>query len=134
MDQFVGEIRSIGRAFVSPGFLPCDGRQLNIAEYRPLFEVIGNRFGGDGATTFQLPDLRGRSVVHYSLNQPFGQAGGSPTLVAGSTPSLSGAAVTSAGSGQLSVSATQGDNYQPSLGVMYVIAVEGISPSVSWWS
>jgi len=45
------------------GWLPCDGRELNVREFRALFTAIGTIYGGDGVNKFRLPDLRGRMVV-----------------------------------------------------------------------
>jgi microcystin-dependent protein len=63
MDAFYGEIRLLPYSFVPQNFLPCDGRSLLIQQYSVLFSVIGNRFGGDGKTTFMLPNLNGRVVM-----------------------------------------------------------------------
>ncbi|MEC6742900.1 MULTISPECIES: phage tail protein [Pseudomonas] len=63
MDAFYGEIRLLPYSFVPQNFLPCDGRSLLIQQYSVLFTVIGNRFGGDGKTTFMLPNLNGRVVM-----------------------------------------------------------------------
>ena len=49
--------------FAPEGFIPCDGRLLNIADYQALYSVIGSYYGGDGSTTFAVPDLRGRSAT-----------------------------------------------------------------------
>lgn len=63
-DSYIGEIClfAFGRAPV--GWLVCDGRQLNISDQEVLFTLIGTAYGGDGARTFCLPDLRGRVPVH----------------------------------------------------------------------
>lgn len=128
MYPYLGEIQLHARDFITPGFLACDGRLLNIAEHRLLFEKLGNRFGGDGTSTFALPDLRGRAIVHHSTALPFGQAGGRATLEPGTAPTLSGAAVAQTGGGNLPVAAAGASNYQPSLGLIYMIAVEGFFP------
>ena len=63
---FVGEIRIFtpGQTGVIPaGWMDCEGQLLNIAPYQMLFALIGTEFGGDGRTTFALPDLRGSTVV-----------------------------------------------------------------------
>jgi microcystin-dependent protein len=54
----IGEVRAFARAELPPGWLDCDGRVLEIAEHQPLFSLLGWRFGGDGWTTFRLPELR----------------------------------------------------------------------------
>lgn len=57
---FIGEIRVFGINFVPEGWLPCDGKILSIHGHSALFALLGKSFGGDGETTFALPDLRGR--------------------------------------------------------------------------
>lgn len=65
-EYYVGEIRLFAFDQYAPAnFLPCDGRSVSIREYQVLFSLIGTTYGGDGTTSFNLPDLRGRSPVHY---------------------------------------------------------------------
>ena len=64
MDPFIGQIMPVGWGFASRGFAACDGQLLPIASNTALFSLLGTTFGGDGRTTFALPDLRGRSMVH----------------------------------------------------------------------
>jgi microcystin-dependent protein len=61
---FVGEIRMFGGNFPPAGWAFCDGSLLSIAENETLFNLIGTTFGGDGQSTFALPDLRGRIPIH----------------------------------------------------------------------
>lgn len=63
-DAYVGEIRCVGMNFAPQGWLECNGQLLSISEYDTLFSLIGTTYGGDGQTTFALPDLRGRVPVH----------------------------------------------------------------------
>ena len=63
MDPFIGEIRAFAFSFVPKEWAVCDGSILPIRQNTALFNVLGNKFGGDGGTTFGLPDLRGRAVV-----------------------------------------------------------------------
>jgi microcystin-dependent protein len=63
-NPFVGEIRLFGFNFVPLDWLPCDGSLVAISEYETLFNLIGTTYGGDGQTTFGLPDLRGRVPIH----------------------------------------------------------------------
>ena len=53
----IGEVRTFAQGDLRPGWLLCDGGELPIAEYQPLFSLLGWRFGGDGRTTFRLPAL-----------------------------------------------------------------------------
>jgi microcystin-dependent protein len=83
-DPFLAEIRMVGFNFAPRGYATCDGQLLPIAQNQSLFSLLGTLYGGDGRTSFALPDLRGRAGVHegqgpgltgYSL----GQRGGSET-------------------------------------------------------
>jgi microcystin-dependent protein len=61
---YVGEIRIFAGNFAPAGWLFCDGSLLPISEYEVLFNLIGTTYGGDGQSTFALPDLRGRAPIH----------------------------------------------------------------------
>ena len=61
---FVGEIRMFGFGRTPNGWQACDGSLLSIAEYEVLFVLLGTTYGGDGQTTFAVPDLRGRLPIH----------------------------------------------------------------------
>lgn len=63
-EPVVGEIRMLAGNSVPPGWAACDGQELQIRDYRELYAVLGATYGGDGKTTFALPDLRGRVAVH----------------------------------------------------------------------
>lgn len=63
-EPFVGEIMMFGGNFAPLGWAFCDGRVLPIQQNTVLFSLIGTTYGGDGQTTFALPDLRGRAPVH----------------------------------------------------------------------
>ena len=64
MDPFIGQIQPFGFNFAPRGWAKCDGQLMSIASNSALFSLLGTTFGGDGRTTFGLPDLRGRSIVH----------------------------------------------------------------------
>jgi len=70
MDPFVGEIRAIGFNYAPNNWAFCQGQLMPINRYTALFSLLGTTYGGDGRTTFALPDLRGRLIVHP------GQGGG----------------------------------------------------------
>lgn len=81
MEPFLGEIRLMGFAFdTAEGWLLCDGRILQIRQYSALFSLLSNRFGGDGTTTFAIPDLRGRVGVHFNGTYQLGTNGGKETV------------------------------------------------------
>jgi microcystin-dependent protein len=64
MDQaYLGEIRMFGFNFAPVGWAQCEGQLLPIAQYTALFSLLGTIYGGDGRTTFALPDLRGHAPV-----------------------------------------------------------------------
>ncbi|BBB90378.1 MAG TPA: tail fiber protein [Methylomusa anaerophila] len=69
-DWFIGEIRLFSYGLIPRGWTPCDGRLLQVQQNTALFSLIGNYFGGDGRTTFALPDLRGRVAVHPQVADP----------------------------------------------------------------
>ena len=62
-DTLLGEIKLFAGNIEPPGWLFCDGRLLLISEHIALFEVVGNSYGGNGLTTFGIPDLRGRGFI-----------------------------------------------------------------------
>jgi len=61
---YIGEIRMFGGNFAPVGWAFCDGSLLNIDDYDTLFVLVGTTYGGDGQSTFALPDLRGRLPIH----------------------------------------------------------------------
>jgi microcystin-dependent protein len=82
---FVGEIRMFGGNFAPAGWAFCHGQLLAISEFDILFALIGTTYGGDGLSTFALPDLRGRVPVHQGQgpglsNRFIGQVGGVETV------------------------------------------------------
>jgi microcystin-dependent protein len=62
-DAYIGEIRMFAGSFAPNGWAFCDGALQSIAQNSALFSLLGTTYGGDGRTTFALPDLRGRSLV-----------------------------------------------------------------------
>lgn len=63
-DLFIGEIRMFAGNFAPRGWAFCDGQLLGISQHAALFSILGTTYGGDGRTTFSLPELRGRSPIH----------------------------------------------------------------------
>jgi microcystin-dependent protein len=76
---FVGEIRMFGGNFAPAGWAFCDGRLQPISQNGTLFALIGTTYGGDGQSTFGLPDLRGRLPVHQGAGLTIGQMAGAET-------------------------------------------------------
>lgn len=79
-EPYVGEIRLFAGNFAPQGWAFCDGQLLSIAQNVVLFDLIGTIYGGDGVSTFQLPDLRGRVPVHQGSGYVQGQQGGQETV------------------------------------------------------
>jgi microcystin-dependent protein len=69
VDPYIGEIRMFAGNFAPVGWLPCDGRLLNISQFDALYMLLGTTYGGDGQNTFGLPDLRGRTPIHQGQGQ-----------------------------------------------------------------
>ncbi|HVI34994.1 MAG TPA: tail fiber protein [Gaiellales bacterium] len=75
-DPYIGEIRVFGGNFAPVGWLLCQGQLLPISEFDALFNLIGTTYGGDGQTTFALPDLASRIPYHQGSGYVLGQTGG----------------------------------------------------------
>lgn len=71
-DPFLGEIRMFSFAFAPKGWAQCNGQLLPIVQNQALFALLGTQYGGNGQTTFALPDLRGRTPSHRGNSQPQG--------------------------------------------------------------
>lgn len=84
MEPFVGQIQAFGFNYPPQGWALCQGQLMSIAGNDALFSLLGTTYGGDGRTTFGLPDLRGRSIVCMGQgpglsNITIGQRGGAET-------------------------------------------------------
>ena len=77
---YIGEIRIFAGNYAPQGWAFCDGSLLSISEFDTLFNLIGTTYGGDGQTTFALPDLRGRIPVHQGAGFVLGQSGGAEAV------------------------------------------------------
>src|SRR6202035_6023881 len=86
---FVGEIRMFAGNFAPQGWALCQGQLLAISENETLFNLIGTTYGGDGQSTFGLPDLRGRVPIHQGNGFTLAQNGGVETVVL-SVPQIPG--------------------------------------------
>lgn len=76
-DAWIGELAIVAFNFAPIGWALCDGQLLPISQYLALFSLLGTQFGGNGQTTFALPDLRGRVPIHQ------GQGPGLPSFIIG---------------------------------------------------
>jgi microcystin-dependent protein len=88
MEEFIGAIGLFAFGLVPKGWMECDGRLLAVTQYQALFSLLGVQYGGDGKTTFGIPDLRGRAIVGASPAYLAGTKGGveSATLATGQMP------------------------------------------------
>ena len=137
---FMGEIRMFAGSFAPAGWMFCEGQLLPISENDALFVVLGTTYGGDGESTFALPDLRGRVPIHQGtqagIPYTIGEMGGveSVTLSVNQIPAhthpalaTSGAASQKAGGGLL-FAVAQGDVYSTSAGNRSAMAANMVSP------
>ncbi|OPY96809.1 hypothetical protein A5906_00335 [Bradyrhizobium sacchari] len=119
-----GEIVPFLSNFAPTGYLLAAGQVLRIADYPNLYNAIGTTYGGDGVTTFALPDLTARTIIgvgtnsigNFELGAVVGQE--TTTLSTSNLPSPVGASF-------------QFSNYQPSIALHYLISLEGVYPSDS---
>ncbi len=79
-EPFLGEIRMLGFGWAPKNYALCDGATIAISANPPLFALLDTAFGGDGRTTFNLPDMRGRAPVHQGNGYQRGYAGGVETV------------------------------------------------------
>src|ERR671924_339485 len=121
---YVGEIRMFAGNFAPAGWMFCEGQQLAISENETLFQLIGTTYGGDGESTFALPDLRVRIPIHQGNGFILAETGGAEeiTLTVNQIPahahallSTSGNAASKNPSGGV-FAVAQGDVYSTSAG------------------
>lgn len=84
-DPFIGEVRMVGFNYAPYGWAFCQGQEISIQQNQALFSLLGVTYGGNGTTTFKLPDLRGRSPVGIGAGSPFtavniGDVGGQESM------------------------------------------------------
>ncbi len=111
MEPFIGQIIMFAGNFAPRGWASCDGQILPIADHHALFSVLGTTYGGDGRTTFALPDLRGRVAMHE-----------------GTGPGLPQRHLGQKGEDSIPVGIPSSDSF-PYQVVNYIIALEGHFPS-----
>lgn len=120
LESFVGELSIVAFNFAPPGWLPCNGQLLSISQYSALFSLLGVTYGGNGQTTFALPNLNGRMPIGADYGQfQLGQMAGnrSTTLTAANLPahshSLDSQQITANASIQPQASAGNGNTANP---------------------
>lgn len=133
-EPFLGEIRMFGGNFAPRSWAFCDGQLLPISQYTALFSLLGTMYGGDGRTTFGLPDLRGRVPIHKGSGPGLstrtqGSKGGGENNFHNFLP-VKGDAVAS-GPNNATTGVSPENNMQPFLCLNFIIALQGIYPSRS---
>ncbi len=145
---YVGEIRMFAGNFAPAGWMFCEGQLLPISENETLFNLIGTTYGGDGQSTFSLPDLRGRIPIHQGNGFILAETGGAEeiTLTVNQIPAHShpalGSTNTGTGTAPLSnvlcnlVSATNSaygtDNPQTPISPLSISSVGGSQPHTNF--
>jgi microcystin-dependent protein len=81
MDEFIGAIAIFAGNVIPKGWYPCDGRLLDISKNQALASLLGKAYGGDGKTTFGLPDLRGRAILGSGPANAAGSKAGTETVI-----------------------------------------------------
>lgn len=151
-DPFVAEIRLFAGNFAPLGWAFCEGQLLPISQNTALFSLLGVTYGGNGQTTFGLPDLRDRVPIHQGQGpglsaRSLGEEGGASEVLlatnelpAHSHPAASGPATTSRATGNIPAAGgryvnavpsgptSAHNNRPPYLGLTYIIALQGIYP------
>ncbi len=132
VEGYLGEIRMFAGDFEPQYWAFCNGQLLPIEQNSALYSLLGTTYGGDGRTTFGLPDLRGRVPIHvggYNGSAPglstyrLGEKGGVESITPRSVQA------TSANSDGVNVASdSKVTNRQPYLGVNYIIALDGVFP------
>jgi len=143
---YVGEIRMFAGNFAPAGWMFCEGQLLPISEYETLFNLIGTTYGGDGQSTFALPDLRGRLPIHFGNGFVLAETGGVEEVTltvsqipAHSHPMLGSTAIAGSTnpSGQVPAQTSTFDFYQTSpassvMGVQSISAIGGSQPHTNF--
>lgn len=132
-DPFLGEIRMFAGNFAPRSFAFCNGQLLAISQNDALFSLLGTTYGGDGRTTFGLPDMRGRIPTHRGTGH-----GLSPVMLGQKGGGYSSVEVTTDITTTRGIVVNKGlqpvlssNNNQPSLCINFIIALYGIYPNRS---
>lgn len=131
-DPFIGEVIMFAGTFAPRGWAFCDGQILAINQHQALFSLLGTTYGGDGRTSFALPDLRGRVAIHKGdgpglSSYRLGQKGGTETVSFAKKPMSPG----KNRSINIVNAESRTSNMQPFTTINYIIALQGTFPSRS---
>jgi microcystin-dependent protein len=114
MEPFLGQLMCVGFTFAPKGWAFCNGQLMSISQNSALFSLLGTTYGGDGRTTFALPNLQGRAPIH------FGEGAGLPNFAQGEEGG--GLGLTTGGANTNGIT-------QPYITMNWIIALEGVFPS-----
>ena len=139
---YVGEIRMFAGNFAPAGWMFCEGQLLPISENETLFNLIGTTYGGDGQSTFALPDLRGRLPIHQGNGFILAETGGAEEItltvqqipahthpvLASTAPASSNSPVGNVAAAPTAINLYIEDNANSSLSPLAVSAIGGSQP------
>ena len=139
---YVGEIRMFAGNFAPAGWMFCEGQLLPISQNETLFNLIGTTYGGDGQSTFALPDLRGRLPIHQGNGFILAETGGAEEItltvqqipahthpvLASTAPASSNSPVGNVAAAPTAINLYIEDNANSSLSPLAVSAIGGSQP------
>jgi microcystin-dependent protein len=133
-DPFIGQIMLWPINYAPRGWAFCDGQLLSISQNTALFAILGTTYGGNGRTTFALPDLRGRVPVHQGRGnnltlRELGEVGGQDRIVVSNFSVTDLAATEPPRPGAKPPVSTHISKMPPFLTISYVIALAGFWPA-----
>lgn len=134
MEPLLGQNFLFAGDFAPKGYAFCNGQLYAIAQNAALFSILGTTYGGDGVTTFALPDLRGRVPVGWGqgpglTERQLGESYGSETLSERTVGVVAGPALPKAPIASVDAGGDQPSTLPPSLGISFIIATDGVYPS-----
>jgi microcystin-dependent protein len=136
-EPFLSEIRIMSFPFAPKGWALCNGQLLPINQNQALFSLLGTAFGGDGRTTFALPNLQGRAPIHTGAGHSLGERGGEQAHTLSSAEMAVHTHTAAANTAATGGSASPGGNYlgggnnvyaAPAAGALTTLRSDAISP------
>lgn len=118
-EPFLAEIRIVGFNFAPRGWAFCDGQILPINQNQSLYSLLGTTYGGDGRTSFALPDLRGRTPIHVGDGHTLGQKSGAETVTLTAAEIAAHTHTARANSGTVNVGPVQGATWAQAVDNLY---------------